>query len=113
MSNEKDTIGKVTWDWQGKQAHYISGLSEIEHLITFNQDRPQEFNLAVHTFCRELAIQCSPDGIGQFNIVKDAEYLIDQGALTPNQVSYIYRQFNFDPNNYQPKIDTAPPPSFA
>lgn len=88
-----EQLGKVKWGFE--KSGYQSGLELIDQSYPIQHP---EF-LTIHTLCREIAIAKS-GGAQQFNFIKQGLVLVEAGVLKPEELQYIYDQFEIDPDAF-------------
>ena len=87
-------LGRVKWDFQG--ASYQSGLEKI-----YNIHQPGTPNfMRIHVLCREIAIAKSDSGQLAGNFIKAGKILVEEKVLTPQELAYIYEQFELNPETF-------------
>jgi len=96
VENNIEQLGDVGWAFT-QPAGYRFGLDKIENNPSF-----QGFE-RLYFFCRDLAITMGDNPIAsQNNILLVAEELLSRRIVTQDELEYIYEQFKFDPETYDP-----------
>ena len=101
MNGESDSAeqcGQVIWRFK-HPAGYYGGLEQIEDNSSFRH------HAWLYWFCRDLAITVGPHPeASQRHIIENSRKLVEKGIITPDQLSYLYEQFDFNPDDYQPPL---------
>ena len=93
LMTDVEKLGKVEWGF--KHTGYKSGLEEIDKNHPVGSDN----FMPIHVLCREVAIAKSGGGL-QFNFIKHGNNLVESGVLKPEELQYIYEQFEFNPDTF-------------